>query len=1046
MNFPLAPTLFVIALSIAAVAHGEINFAREIRPILSDHCFACHGPDSNKRKAKLRLDEKESAFAPAKSGAIAIVPGDLENSELLVRVSSPDPDDVMPPPKEHKELKPEQVELLRRWIKEGAVWTGHWAFQPVQPEAVPAVKNGAWARNDIDRFILARLEKEGLAPSPEADRERLLRRVTLDLTGLPPTLSELDAFLADNSPEAYEKAVDRLLASPHFGERIALPWLDLARYGDTSGYHNDSLRDMWLWREEVIKAFNANQPFDQFTIEQLAGDLIPNATIEQKIATGFHRNVMTSDEGGLIEEEYLNLYIVDRVATTGFTWMGMTIACAQCHDHKYDPVTQKDFYQLYAFFANVPENGKDGVRDRNPKPFLSVPNETQTAKLAELDAAKDQAQKQSAELEGQLDARQSAWEKEIAGRTGGKVPEGPQTHFPLDGDGNGTTSDGQTVAGELKGEFTFADGSVAKALRVEKKGWVEFGGKFDFEKDQAFSVGAWLRLKPDGGSPFGKMENAGDIRGWDLEFHGGRPSVHLINHWPEKAIHVQAEQDLPFDTFTHVAFTYDGSGKAAGVTLYVNGLPIKTTTQIDTLEGTIRTQAPFSIGRRGDAGAPFTGRVDDLQIFERALSPIEIAEVSGGNLFQLAALPADQRSDAQKNQLRDFFRGTQATDYLEAKKRSEDLAKEREEFERTIPNTMVMEEMEKPRDTFIKVRGAYDQNGERVTANTPHFLPPLPEHCADGKRYTRLDLARWLVAPENPLTARVAVNRWWAMIFGTGLVKTVNDFGAQGEWPSHPELLDWLAGDFARDWNIKRSIKQMVMSATYRQSSVVSPELRERDGENRLLARGPRHRLEAEFIRDNALAIAGLLNPNVGGPSTKPAQPPGIWEVNDLANGSYEKSKGTDQYRRGLYTYWRRSTVYPSLITFDAPTREVCTGLRPRTSTPLQSLVLMNDPVYVEAARVLAQRILAEGGPDDASRLTFAWRVTLSRPPTAEERGVLEKVLAQQRETFGQSQEAAAALLKVGDAPNPEKVAASEVASWTAVANVLLNLNETISN
>ncbi|MEO8351811.1 MAG: DUF1549 domain-containing protein, partial [Chthoniobacteraceae bacterium] len=644
MNLPLAPTSLAFALATAAVAQGEINFAREIRPILSDHCFACHGPDSNKRKAKLRLDEKESALAPAKSGAIAIVPGDVEKSELLVRVSSEDPDDVMPPPKEHKALTPAQVELLRRWIKEGAVWTGHWAFQPVNPEIVPAVKDEPWARNDIDRFILARLEKEGLAPSPEADRERLLRRVSLDLTGLPPTLSDLDTYLADQSPAAYEKVVDRLLASPHFGERLALPWLDLARYGDTSGYHNDSLRDMWLWREEVINAFNANQPFDQFTIEQLAGDLIPNATIEQKVASGFHRNVMTSDEGGLIEEEYLNLYIVDRVATTGFTWMGMTIACAQCHDHKYDPLTQKDFYQLYAFFANVPENGKDGVRDRNPKPFLRVPNEAQAAKLAELDAGLDQARKQTAELEGQLDARQSEWEKQIAGRTEGKLPAGPRTHFPLDGDGNGTTSDGQAVAGELKGEFTFAEGSVAKALRIEKTGWVELGGKFDFEKDQAFSAGAWLRLKPEGGSPFGKMENGGDTRGWDVEFHGGRPSVHLINHWPEKAIHVQAEQELPFNTFTHVAFTYDGSGKAAGVTLYVNGLPIKSTIQKDTLEGTIRTQAPFSIGRRGDAGAPFTGRVDDLQIFERALTPIEIAEVSGGNIFQLAALPADQRN------------------------------------------------------------------------------------------------------------------------------------------------------------------------------------------------------------------------------------------------------------------------------------------------------------------------------------------------------------------------------------------------------------------
>ena len=1040
MKSPLLLALTALAFS----ARGGIDFAREVRPILSENCFACHGPDANKRKAELRLDEKESAFKPAKSGEIAIVPGDLEKSELLRRIASTDDDEIMPPPKEHKKLKPAQVALLRTWIKEGAVWTGHWSFQPVKPPAVPQIQNSKFKiQNSIDAFIAARLEKEGLQLSPEADKARLIRRASLDLTGLPPTIAEVDAFLADAAPGAFEKVVDRLLASPHFGERLALPWLDLARYGDTSGYHNDSLRDMWLWREGVIKAFNANQPFSQFTIEQLAGDLVPNATLDQKVASGFHRNVMTSDEGGLIDAEYLNLYIVDRVATTGVTWFGLTVGCAQCHDHKYDPVTQRDFYQLYSFFANIPENGKDGVRDRNPGPFLTVPAPEQAAQIDKIAADIAAAQKQSADMEKALDAQQAEWEKKIVASGGAREPAGPVVRFPLDADGKGTSDDGKIAEGQLKGESTFAEGAVDKSLRVEAKGWIEYGDKFGFEKDQPFTVAAWLRLKPQGGAPFGKMEATGNIRGWDLEFHGTKPSFHLISQWPANAIHVQGERDLPADTFLHLAVSYDGSGKAAGVKMYVNGQLEKTAIKVDTLADTIKTPEVFSIGRRGSAGTVFTGRVDDLRIYGRNVPPAEIATLGGAAGLSIAAIPAGQRTPEQKQQLQKFYRDSYATDYLAAKTRIADLAKQKADIEKSIPNTMVMVEMEKPRDAFIKVRGAYDKDGDKVSANTPHFLPPLPAQPLNGTRYTRLDLAKWMVSPENPLTARVTVNRFWAMLFGTGLVKTLNDFGVQGEWPSHPELLDWLAADFARDWDIKRTIKQMVLSATYRQSAAVSAELLARDSENRLLARGPRHRLDAEFIRDNALAVAGLLNPQIGGKSTRPAQPPGIWEVND---GSYVKSAGADQYRRGLYTYWRRSTVYPSLITFDAPTREFCVAVRARTSTPLQSLVLMNDPVYVEAARAFAQRILAEGGADNAARLTYAWRTALGRVPGEKERAILERALAQQITNFSQDAKAAGELAKVGDTPKPANLTDPDLAAWTAVANVILNLNETITD
>ena len=1034
------PLLIVLtaATASAETAPAKIDFNRDIRPIFSEHCYTCHGPDSNKRKAGLRLDRKEAAFGKAESGEIAVVPGSLEKSEMIRRITTTDKDDVMPPLKEHKALKPVQVELLKRWVKGGAEWTGHWAFEPVKQPPVPAVGN---ARNPIDAFIQARLKQEGLAPAPEEEKERLIRRVSLDLTGLPPSLAEVDDFVKDSVPEAFEKVVDRLLQSPHFGERLALPWLDLARYGDTSGYHNDSLRDMWLWREWVVNAFNANMPFNQFTIEQLAGDLLPKATIQQQIASGFHRNVMTSDEGGIIESEYLNLYVVDRVATTGVTWLGMTVACAQCHDHKYDPITQRDFYQVYAFFNNVPENGKDGVRDRNPKPFLKVPLPEQEKELQRLDDEISVAEKAAQEFNRTLPEKQAAWEKETLAAPGVE-PKGPVVRFPLNDDGNGTGDTGTTVVATAQGESAFVDATVAKGYETQGKGWLEYGDKFGYEKDQPFSVAAWVRLKPQGGAPFGKMEASGNLRGWDVEFHGTKPSFHLINQWPGNAIHVQGERDLPADTFLHLAVTYDGSGKGAGVKLYVNGQLEKTKVVIDKLTDTIKTPEAFSIGRRSASGTPFNGVIDDLRIYDRALTPEEIVSL---NLTALVAIAPEQRKPEHKEQLQKIFLQKFGTNSAVFAKKVDDLKKSKSNVENAIPNTMVMAEMDKPRDTFMKVRGAYDQNGEKVTAAVPAFLPQIPPR-ADSRPLNRLDFAQWLVSPEQPLTARVTVNRWWAMLFGTGLVKTANDFGSQGEWPSHPELLDWLAADFMRDWDTKRVIRQIVLSATYRQSAKAAPALLARDSENRLLARGPRQRLDAEIIRDNALAIAGILNPALGGKSIKPAQPAGTWEINEMSGYTYEKSKGADLYRRGLYVYWRRSTVYPSFITLDAPSREFCVAQRAKTSTPLQSLVLMNDPVFVEAARAFAQRVLQEGGTDDASRLAFAWRLALARPPSEKERAILDRTLQRQLATYQQDKEAARKLASVGDLPKAPGLDDTQLAAWTAVANVLLNLNETISN
>jgi hypothetical protein len=1027
-----------------------VDFNRDIRPILSDHCFNCHGPDANTLQAGLRLDQEDSVFAAAESGQMPVVRGDVGASELIKRIASSDPNDVMPPPDFDKPISPAQADLLRRWIEQGAKWSGHWAFEPVRVPTVPTdnLAEGV-VHNPIDAFVLAKLKSEGLTQSPIESRERLIRRVSLDLTGLPPSVREVEDFLADTSPNAFETVVDRLLASQHFGERLAIPWLDLARYGDTSGYHNDSLRDMWLWRQWVIESFNANMPFDQFTIEQLAGDMIADATIQQQIASGFHRNLMTSDEGGLIDAEYRNLYVVDRVATTGVTWLGMTVACAQCHDHKYDPISTEDFYRFYAFFNNVPETGKDGVRDRNPKPFLRVPTPEMEQRQKELEQQLSEAETELASFKSSLPAKQIEWEKNLLAAEKLPQPPTPMAHFPLDSGGEAIASEQDSpeskIVAQAHGEVKFTDGMSGKSFDTTQETWFEYGERFGFEKDQPFSVGAFLYVTPKGGAPFGKMDDGNGARGWDVEFHGLRPSVHLIHKWPEDVIHIQADSDLPANAFTHLAFTYDGSGKAEGLKLYINGQLAKTSIKKDGLKGTIRNEIPFCIGRRGAAGTQFTGRIDDLKIYDRALDAPEIASLGDGDTYQLVAIAPETRTDEQKKRLEDFFRNTQSSELTALETKVTSTRKSKDDFILSIPNTMVMQEMEKPRDTFIKVRGQYDADGDKVLPGTPGFLPPIAKR-EDDKQLNRLDLANWLVSRDHPLTSRVTINRWWAVLFGNGIVKTLNDFGSQGEQPTHPELLDWLAADFVRDWDTKRVIKQIVMSATYQQTSRASAELIARDQENRLLARGPRQRLDAELIRDNALAIAGVLNPKIGGKSIKPAQPEGTWEINEMSGYKYEKSQGDELYRRGLYVYWRRSTVYPSFVTLDAPTREFCVSQRAKTSTPLQSLVLMNDPVFVEAARAFAQRILTASDLDDAGRIRLAWQTALARVPTEREFAILEGVLKKQQSTYQADAESAAKLIAVGDIARIDKVTDSELAAWTAFCNVVLNLNETISN
>jgi hypothetical protein len=1030
-------------------AGTRVDFNRQIRPILSDHCFACHGPDEGKRKAGLRLDREEDAFRKLKSGQHALVAGKPESSTLVERILTKDPDEIMPPPEHGKPLTVSQIDLLKAWVQQGAAWQQHWSFiAPTVPE-LPRVKDGKWARNAIDTFVLSRLESEGLQPNPEADPVSLQRRVTLDLTGLPPTVEEVDAFLADKRPDAYERLVDRLMESRHYGERVGQNWLDLARYADTSGYHFDGVRFMWLWRDWVIDAFNADKPFNEFAVEQLAGDLLPNPSVSQRVATGFVRNNMTNDEGGADPDEYLNKYVVDRVNTLGATFLGLTVGCTECHDHKYDPISTKEFYRLYAFFHNVPEKGLDRIRTDNPPPRLPVPTPEQATRFVEADFAVKDAEKTLQDRTNELGETQEKWERELGERP---PPPPPTNGMAFRWSFDGALDAGVAWKGTNAAEF--ADGRFGKALKLDGKAHAEAASRAEWGRTNAFAVAAWVRLEGDG-AILSQMEKGPGYRGFDLLVSDRRLQTHLIHAWPDNALKVRTKDQLPQNQWVHVAASHDGSGKASGVKLFVNGVRKDLETEKDQLKDSPATTEPLRLGSRN--GESFLkGQLDDLRVFARSLSESDARALTFEGYAAIVAKSRGQRSEEERNELARFYRENHAVDYLRAEKALAQARRNKDGFYSKIPTTLIMEELDPPRETFVLVRGDFRTRGERVEPGTPAFLPPLPPGPTN-----RLALARWLVSKENPLTARVTVNRYWAMFFGNGLVKTVNDFGSQGEWPSHPELLDFMATRFRdggsaaaptrrrsarepqlRPWRVKDLLRLMVTSATYRQAATATPDKLTRDPYNRLFTRGPRLRLDAEYIRDNALAVSGLLNPKVGGPSVKPYQPPGIWDGTDSV---FVQDHGQDLYRRGMYVFWRRSAHYPSFATFDAPNREVCTFLRQRTQTPLQSLVLMNDPAFVEAARGLAQRVIKEEPSDLDRRLVRAFRHTLGRKPQPDEVAVLKQTHQQQLARFQADPAAAKALIAVGESKAPESADPAGLAAMTAVANVLLNLNETIT-
>jgi hypothetical protein len=1025
----------------AADAAASVSFGRDVLPILSTNCFQCHGPDQRARKAKLRLDRREGVLK-------VVTPGKSDASELIRRINAEPGDGLMPPRKSNRRLTASQKDLLRRWIDEGAAWSKHWAYEtPVRP-ALPAVKETAWPRNAIDRFVLARLEQEGLRPLPEAARETLIRRVTLDLTGLPPTVREVQAFLADSSPDAYEKVVDRLLASPRYGERMALDWLDDARYADTNGYQNDFARTMWPWRDWVIGAFNRNMPFDQFTTLQLAGDLLPNPTPEQKIATGFNRNNRTVTEAGSIDEEWRIENAIDRVETTATVFLGLTMGCGRCHDHKFDPISQKEMYQFLAFFNSVNEKGVYTEQRGNVPPLLSLPSPEDRERLRQLDAAIAAAEKDVRHKEAARAEKRSQWEKEQQLRPVPATPAGAALSCPLQGDlrflGAGERPHEGTYRG--KGKLAWTEGPLGKALSLDGDAgsFVDLGQSISLEGKDSFSYGCWVRPRGDGAC-LSKMDEAGGYRGFDLLVMGGKVEVHFVHHWPDRGLKVVGREVVPRDAWTHVFVTHDGSGKAAGVRLYLNGRPVPVDVHNDSLQGTIATTQPLRLGKRS-TGFNLKGDLADVRFYRRALSAAEVQSLAAQPVGRIVRKPAAQRSKLEQGILDRAFGAQTDAGVRGAKEKVEQMRKQKADFEQRIPTVMVMEDLKTPRETYVLKRGQYDMpdKKQKVEPGVPAVLPSLPSAAPRS----RLGLARWLVSPENPLTARVIVNRYWQHYFGVGLVKTAENFGVQSEPPSHPQLLDWLATEFVRTgWNVKAMQRLIVTSAAYRQSSSAAPDLVQGDPENRLLARGPRFRLPAEVVRDNALAVSGLLAEKLGGPSVKPYQPAGLWEelAGGAGEGPYVQDHGPGLYRRSLYVYRKRTVPHPALATFDAPSREVCQVKRARTNTPLQALELLNDVTHVEAARALAQLMLTEGGPTPEERLAFAFRRATARLPDADELRILKTGLERHRQTFEADRARASQLVRHGESPVDSKLDAAELAAYTAIAGVILNLDETIT-
>lgn len=1069
------PLAFLAAASCAAFAAqtDTIQFNRDIRPILSDRCYTCHGPDASKRKSKLRLDTEEGAKSDL-GGHFAIVPGNVADSELIRRVTSNDPARRMPAAYSGAaKLTDREIGLLTKWVAQGAQWQKHWSFLPPVRPALPEISDRSWPKNAIDYFVMARLDREGLKPSTEAERRTLLRRVSFDLTGLPPTPAEVDAFLQDGSANAYEKVVDRLLKSPRYGERMAMKWLDAARYADTNGYQTDAERSMWRWRDWVIDAFNRNQPYDQFTIDQIAGDLLPGATRDQVIATGFNRNHRANGEGGIIPEEYAVEYVVDRVDTTSTVWMGVTLGCSRCHNHKFDPFTQKEYYQMFAYFNQVPERG-NAFKYGNSPPVMAAPLPDQEARLKAVEQKLAAAERQASALEGEIGRAQAAWESSMHGpdRVDWAPSRAVAVHLPLAGDlageitadpprsekyrylmENGPVEGPVAYTGKAVWKGVPADsaagygtGSMGAVGEFDGKRYVDVGNVGNFGFYDSFTLSAWINPAAGSGTIISHANDEAEGKGFGLVLKNGRLSASLVQRWLDDGVRLESEETVPLNRWSHVSLTYDGSRLASGLRLYLDGRPLKVKIDLDYMNQPFDAKQPLRIGGGFGPENRFRGQMAEVRVYRRALSAEEAAVLAVPEPVNgLAQVPVGERTPAQATKLRSCFLERYAPQEIQAAwKNVLDLREQRDRLADSFPTVMVMQDGATPRETHVLTRGSYDRPAEKVEPGLPGVLQGASPSLA-GLPKNRLGLARWLVDRTNPLTARVAVNRFWQMDFGVGLVKTVEDFGSQGEWPSNPELLDWLATEFvATGWDVKALQKTIVMSATYRQSSKVTPELMQKDPDNRMLARGPRVRLSAEMVRDQALAVSGLLVEKIGGPSVKPYQPAGLWK--ELSGGDdYKQDHGDGLHRRSLYTFWKRTSPPPMMMNFDAAGREACVVRELRTNTPLQSLNLMNDVTYLEAARKMAERMMREGGGTAAERIGYGFELATARKPNQREQEVLLSSLSYYRDGFQSDGASAGKYLEQGEAARDVKLDVRELAAYTAVASVILNLDVTLT-
>lgn len=1049
----------------------RVRFNEEVRPVLAANCFGCHGFDAKQRKADLRLDDVQNATAE-RDGYFIVKPGDPEASEAWLRIISTDPTEMMPPPETKKKLTEEQKETLRQWIEQGAVYQKHWAFEKVAKPQAPIARNEAWVRNEVDRFILARLEREGLSPQPEADRPTLIRRVAFALTGLPPSTADVDVYLNDARPGAYEAMVERYLESPHFGEEFARHWLDLARYGDTHGLHLDNERQMWAYRDWVVQAFNENLPFDQFTIWQLAGDLLPSPTQQQQTATGFNRCNVTSNEGGSISEELLYRYAVDRTSTTIQTWMGLTAGCAQCHDHKYDPLTMKEFYQLYAFFNSAADPAMDGNRLDAP-PFLMLPS---TEAAAELASARKNEREAAARLESAL-KQTSIDDPAEAADAAPLVPVRDEIFDDALPYGITIYMGGARDKPTWVVDPVFGAKSGRRVLEVDYSGTLPVNMAFPIRPLAAPYAGrleGWLRV--DAARPPSSLQ---------IQITAGKGDHHAV--WGTDKKRTKSSKPLRMgplpagDQWTRIVVPLDGLGIEPGT--IITGVVLLETggrVWVDDLRlcgESDRAEDPlasFSAWWRTCHEHP-PGRLSD-----------ELSALPEKTIAALKAGPSDEHVPESRDALERLFQSQIAravgSPVAELQNALAQARADRLIVEDSVAGTFVYHDLPKPRESFVMLRGQYDKPGDPVTPDTPKAFPPLPRSETEA-RATRLDLARWLVSAEHPLTARVAVNRFWQQLFGVGLVKTSEDFGTQGAPPSHPELLDWLAAEFMagcsplaaqptenpaaatsapsgaapagralqRDkgaWDVKALVRLLVNSATFRQQARVSPEALERDPENRLYARGPRFRLDAEQVRDNALFVSGLIDLEMGGRGVKPYQPPNIWEpvgYGDSNTRYYVQDHGSSLYRRGLYCFLKRTAPSPLMANFDGPSREQMCARRERSNTPLQALQLMNDVQFFEAARALGERALAEAGPGDSERIDFLYRTVLARRPDADEQRVVGDFLAAERSLYNAEPPSAQQAVHVGESPPRGLAPAGESAAWTLVANMLLNLDETVT-